>query len=197
MKHSRHQAKAGLVSHGENHYRHLYLMAGLSFVAMFALMYAMVDRFANVFVNLNQVYMAGLMAAPMVLIELVVMRAMYPNKSLNAIIIAISIALLALFWFLIRAQGGIGNAQFLRSMIPHHAGAILMCEKLHADDPEIKNLCAQILKSQREEIAQMQAKLERTELAHASRLATALCLFIAVECAASDMQPGQQHRQRR
>jgi hypothetical protein len=39
----------------------------LSFVALYILMYAMVDRFANVLNNRNQVYMAGLMAAPMVL----------------------------------------------------------------------------------------------------------------------------------
>jgi hypothetical protein len=40
----------------------------------------MVDRFANVYPNLNQFYMAGLMAAPMVLIELALMGHMYPNK---------------------------------------------------------------------------------------------------------------------
>jgi uncharacterized protein (DUF305 family) len=48
-------------------------------------------------------------------------------------------------------------------MIPHHAGAILMCEKLRADDPEIQKLCAQIIESQREEIAQMRAKLDRLD----------------------------------
>lgn len=45
-------------------------MTVLSFIAMFILMYAMVDRFANVYPNVNQAYMAGLMAAPMVMIEL-------------------------------------------------------------------------------------------------------------------------------
>ena len=47
-----------------NHYGRLLVMTAISFIAMYVLMYAMVDRFANVFVNLNQVYMAGLMAAP-------------------------------------------------------------------------------------------------------------------------------------
>ena len=42
-----------------NHYGRLAIMAALSFVAMYALMYAMVDRFANVRPNLNQLYMAG------------------------------------------------------------------------------------------------------------------------------------------
>jgi len=43
------------------------------------LMYALVDRFANIYPNFNQFYV-GLWAAPMVLIELAPMGAMYPNK---------------------------------------------------------------------------------------------------------------------
>ena len=138
-------------------------MAALSYVAMFVLMYAMVDRFSNVLINLNQFYMAGLMAAPMVLIELAVMRAMYPNNRLNAIIVAVSVVALALFWFGIRGQAAIGNSQFLRSMIPHHAGAILMCEESRANDAEIKKLCEDIIRSQKAEIAQMRAKLDHMD----------------------------------
>lgn len=153
-------------AHGQNngmnnHYSRLYLMAGLSFVAMFALMYAMVDRFSNVFFNLNQFYMVGLMVVPMILIELAVMRAMYPDKRLNAIIITVSVVALGLFWFGIREQAAIGNEQFLRSMIPHHAGAILMCQESRADDAEIKKLCENIIKSQTDEIALMREKLDR------------------------------------
>ena len=48
-------------------------MAALSFVAMYVLMYAMVDRVANVHPNLNQLYMAALMTAPMIVLELVLM----------------------------------------------------------------------------------------------------------------------------
>jgi len=158
MDHQRH-AQANHHAPAGSHYRPLYLMAALSFVAMYILMYAMVDQFANVFMNLNQVYMAGLMAAPMVLIELFVMRAMYADKRRNTIIAAVSVAALVLFWVLIRQQGAIGNSQFLRSMIPHHASAVLMCEKLKADDPQIRQLCAGIVRSQQQEIAQMKQRL--------------------------------------
>lgn len=44
-------------------------------------------------------------------------------------------------------------------MIPHHAGAILMCEQASLQDERIRSLCGQIIKSQREEIAEMQALL--------------------------------------
>ena len=60
-----------------------------------------------------------------------------------------------------RTQAVVGDAQFLRSMIPHHSGAILMCEQSAITDPEIVRLCGEIVKTQKEEIAQMQAILAR------------------------------------
>src|SRR5919106_1817477 len=86
----------------ENHYRHLLIMAALSFITMYILMYAMVDTIGNVYNNFNQFYMAGLMTAPMGFIELLVMRAMYPDKRRNMLIIAISIIALLSFFLLIR-----------------------------------------------------------------------------------------------
>ena len=148
---------------GENHYRHLLIMAILSFIAMYILMYAMVNTLGNVFNNLNQFYMAGLMTAPMVLIELIVMRAMYQNKKRNTLIIAVCVIAAPVFFLLIRQQTAISDQQFLRSMIPHHAGAILMCKQAPIDDPEIKELCQSIVSSQQAEIDQMKAKLLELE----------------------------------
>lgn len=145
------------------HYRHLLIMAVLSFISMYVFMYAMVDVFANVFMSLNQVYMAALMTAPMVVIELAVMWAMYGNKRLNVIIIAGSVIALAAFFLLIRQQTLISDTQFLRSMIPHHAGAILMCQKASLQDPEIKELCRGIIAGQQSEIDRMKAKLNALE----------------------------------
>lgn len=135
-------------------------MTALSFIAMYILMYAMVNTFANVFNNLNQVYMAGLMAAPMVLLELLLMRDMYANKSLNLTIAVISVIALIGFFLLIRQQVAITDRQFLRSMIPHHAGAILMCEKAPIQSSEIRELCRTIISSQESEIRQMKAMLD-------------------------------------
>ena len=145
---------------GRQHYRHLLVMAFLSFLAMYVLMYAMVDRLANAYANLNQAYMAALMAAPMVIIELLVMRAMYRDARANATWITASALVLVGCFLLIRAQAGIGDRQFVRSMIPHHAGAILMCEQASLRDPELKALCEQIRASQQAEIDQMKAILK-------------------------------------
>jgi uncharacterized protein (DUF305 family) len=67
---------------------------------------------------------------------------------------------LALFWVLLRQQAAVSDTQFLRSMIPHHAGAILMCEQAPLQDAEIKALCKNIVSGQQSEIDQMKAKLE-------------------------------------
>jgi hypothetical protein len=101
----------------------------------------------------------GFNGRTMVLIEIALMSAMYPNKKWNAVIVIASVLLLALFWVGIRRQVAISDKQFLRSMIPHHAGAILMCEKASIRDPEIKQLCQEIISSQQREISQMKAKL--------------------------------------
>lgn len=146
-----------------HHYGRLLLMVGLSFVSMFILMYAMVDAFENVFVSVNQFYMAGLMTAPMVIIEMALMGGMYPQKKLNVAIIAVSAIALAGFWMLIRTQAAVSDKQFLRSMIPHHAGAILMCDESSITDPEIRALCESIKSGQQSEIAQMKRKLEDLE----------------------------------
>jgi uncharacterized protein (DUF305 family) len=134
-------------------------MAVLSFVSMYVLMYAMVNSLGNVFNNLNQVYMAALMAAPMVIIELIVMRAMYHDQKRNAAVIAASLVVGVAAFMLIRFQTGISDRQFLRSMIPHHASAILMCGEAPIADADIKRLCERIIASQQAEIDQMRAKL--------------------------------------
>ena len=123
-------------------------------------MYSMVNTFSNVILNVNQFYMAGLMTMPMIIIEIFVMHSMYMNKKLNALIIGISVVLLVGFFLFIRQQTGVSDKQFLKSMIPHHAGAILMCEGADLTDPEIKELCKTIKEGQQREIDQMKAKLE-------------------------------------
>lgn len=146
-----------------SHYLRFLVMIVLMFISMYILMYAMVNAFANVYNNFNQFYMAGLMTAPMVLIEILLMGMMYKNKKLNLAIIAISVVALISFWFLIREQTAINDRQFLKSMIPHHSGAILMCQEANLTDPEIKQLCVEIVKSQEQEIQQMKEKLSQLE----------------------------------
>lgn len=153
-------AEAGAKAHG-GMYGRFALMLALSFIAMFILMYAMVDRVGNALPNVNQAYMAALMTAPMAVLEMALMGAMYPDAKRNRVILVVGALVGLLCWFGIRQQVAIGDRQFLRSMIPHHAGALLMCKEAKLSDPEVLALCKDIEASQTREIAQMKALLAR------------------------------------
>lgn len=142
-----------------SHYGRLVLMTVMSFIAMYVLMYAMVNVIANLHPSLNQFYMTGLMAASMVVIEITVMTGMYRDRKLNAIIGGAGVAALIASFLLIRSQTAISDRQFLRSMIPHHPGAILMCQRASIREADIRRLCQDIVSSQQREIDLMKAQL--------------------------------------
>ena len=89
------------------------------------------------------------------------MRSMYPDRTLNLIVCLGSAILFVAAFAATRTQALVGDSQFLRSMIPHHSGAILMCEKAQISDPEIASLCRQIIRSQAQEIEQKKAIRQR------------------------------------
>ncbi len=144
-------------------YKKLALMILLSFGAMYILMYSMVDSISDSVPNVNQFYMAGLMTMPMLILELLIMGGMYMNKKWNTLLIAAGFIGLVGFFLCIRQQAGVGDRQFLKSMIPHHGAAILMVEKAALTDPEVKKLGEGIIAAQQAEISQMKAKLKELD----------------------------------
>ena len=143
-----------------------YLMLGLnllvSLIIMYFVMFTMIWSLADLFNNLNALYMAVMMAAPMGILMLLMMPMMYPDKRSNLLLYALFALLFILSLVGMRDQSLIGDRQFLRSMIPHHSGAILMCREASVSDPEIRALCANIISSQQAEIDQMKRILERS-----------------------------------
>lgn len=149
--------------HSSHPYIGLIPMLVSHFIIMFAVMYTMVDKWEDVFINLNQLYMTMMMVLPMTIGMIVLMRSMYPNKTLNWVISGVSVLAFTAFFYFMRAQSFVGNEQFLKSMIPHHSGAILMCEKAQLTDPEIIKFCDVVVKTQNEEIATMKSMLKKYE----------------------------------
>ena len=141
-------------------YRSLALQTAISGVIMYLVMFVMIDQLSSFYNNLNMLYMTLMMVAPMVVLMIVAMRDMFPSKRLNVLLLAGSAVAFFGSFALIRTQTTIDDTAFLRSMIPHHSGAILMCEQASLTDRELVSLCRQIIKSQREEIAQMKTMLE-------------------------------------
>ncbi len=143
-----------------------YLMLGLNLLAsgivMYFVMYTMIDSTADLYNNLNNLYMTLMMVTSMALLMLWMMRGMYPNRALNIILYAGFALLFILSFAGMRTQALVGDRQFLRSMIPHHSGAVLMCQQAKITDPEILSLCEGIIRSQTSEIDQMKSILRRS-----------------------------------
>jgi hypothetical protein len=142
-------------------YGKLAITLGISFVIMLLLTYSMIRTWDHFYLNLANTYMALMMVAPMGILMIFIMWSMFKNKRLNIILTAALAVVFAVIFAFGRAETFIGNEQFLKSMIPHHSRAILMCQEANITDAEIKDLCQQIVSSQQEEIAQMKAILDR------------------------------------
>jgi uncharacterized protein (DUF305 family) len=142
-------------------YGKLAITLAISFIVMFLLTYSMIRSWDHFHLNLANTYMALMMVAPMGILMIAVMWSMFKDKRLNIILTAALAAVFMVVFAFGRAETFIGDEQFLKSMIPHHSRAILMCQEADITDAEIKDLCQQIISSQQEEIDQMQAILDR------------------------------------
>jgi uncharacterized protein (DUF305 family) len=146
---------------GSGNYMKLGIELAIDFAIMYFVMYTMIAALPHLRLNLNNVYMTLMMVAPMALVMLVSMRSMFPARRANLAIAAAAIAVFGASFAAMRTQAAVGDAEFLRSMIPHHSGAILMCREAELSDPDIVALCREIVRSQTEEIARMEALLQR------------------------------------
>ena len=136
----------------------------ISLLIMYLAMFAMIWSFGEFFNNSNMLYMALVMWAPMGVLMLLMMPMMYPNKKLNVVLLVSFVLVLILSFWAIRDQTLVGDKQFVRAMIPHHSGAITMCNRASIRDQEIRDICFKpngIIESQKREIAQMEAILKR------------------------------------
>ncbi|WP_171982554.1 DUF305 domain-containing protein [Sphingomonas sp. LM7] len=145
----------------KNAYASLALQTVVSGIIMYLVMFVMIDGLSSFYNNLNMLYMTLMMVAPMVVLMILAMRHMFPSRAANNALLVGAVVVFLGSFALIRTQTTIGDTAFLRSMIPHHSGAILMCREASIRDPEIKALCDGIIRSQAQEIDQMRAILAR------------------------------------
>lgn len=146
---------------GKGAYGRLAAELAVDFVIMYLVMFTMIATLDHFHHNLNMAYMTLMMVSPMAVVMLVSMRSMFPFARLNWAIGLVALLVFAASFYAMRTQAAIDDAEFLRAMIPHHSGAILMCEQATLSDPEVIALCDEIIPAQRDEIARMEAILER------------------------------------
>lgn len=141
------------------------VMLGISFFIMYAVMFFNVAEFGHIYLSTTRFYMTLLMVTPMALLMLTLMRKMFTDKKLNIIIIISSLLVFTLSFILLRTQTPIEDKQYMKALIPHHSSAILVSKQANIKDPEVKELAQKIIESQEKEIAQMEAILEKMDIA--------------------------------
>jgi uncharacterized protein (DUF305 family) len=161
MKH--HDASKQHQGTANHHYTMFFLNMVLGLVAMYLVMFSMIDGWGDFRNNLNMFYMAVTMASPMGILMLATMGGMFGNKRLNAVLYIGLAVLFVAAYAGTRTQALIDDRQFIASMIPHHSGAILMCREASVRDQELVKLCDEIEQAQRREIEQMEGIRARLE----------------------------------
>jgi uncharacterized protein (DUF305 family) len=142
-------------------YKKFVVMMVISFFIMYFVMFLNMDKLDHYHTSATRIYMALLMVAPMAIIMMLMMGKMYPNKKYNTSIIIAGIIFFGVVLAALRTQTPISDVQYMKAMIPHHSSAIMVSKHANIKDPEVKLLSEQIIKSQEEEIAKMEAILDR------------------------------------
>lgn len=144
-------------------YPRFFLMIATSAATMYGLTYLNTYTADHVFWSETRLYMACLMGAAMAIVMLAFMRHMYRNRRANIAIVATSAAVFLGALVLVRSQATIDDVAWMKAMIPHHSIAILTSERARIADPRARELADQIIRTQREEIAEMKALIRDLE----------------------------------
>ena len=142
-------------------------MIAVSTLVMFGLMYLNTYTADHVFFSQTRAWMALYMGAVMALIMLGLMLGMYKNRRANIAIAVTSVAVFTTALFMVRSQASVGDAAWMKAMIPHHSIAIMTSRRAHIRDPRVRRLADEIIAAQVREIAEMKgliAELERRPL---------------------------------
>lgn len=138
-------------------------MIATSTVVMFGLMYLNTYAFEHVFWSETRAWMALLMGAVMAVIMLSFMLSMYQKKRINIAIYICSVVVFALTLWLVRSQATVGDAEYMKAMIPHHSIAIMTSERAQITDPRVRKLADEIIAAQRREISEMKYLINELE----------------------------------
>lgn len=136
-------------------YGRFFAMIVTSTVVMFGLMYLNTYLLSHIFWSETRAYMAVLMGAVMAIIMLAFMFSMYPSKSVNLVIFAASAAIIGGSLWLVRSQVTVGDASYMRAMIPHHSIAIMTSGRANIVDARVRKMADGIIFVQDKEIAEM------------------------------------------
>jgi hypothetical protein len=154
MERSEHEGRSDN-THGLRMYLRFAAMIVTAMVVMYGSMFVSSYELSHVRWSQSRMFMTLTMGGSMGLVMLAWMLNMYQNTRANLVIVAASIALLAVGAFLDRSQVTVGDTSFMSAMIPHHSMAITRSERAGLEDARVCELAIEISEAQRREILEM------------------------------------------
>ena len=130
-------------------------MIGVSSAIMFFLMYQLVYSFDHAMFSVNRLVASLAMGCVMTIVMLGFMWPMYRGTGIKIAVLAVATVGAVTLLSVNRSQALIGDARFMKAMIPHHSIAINNAEKANIHDPRVRELADEIIASQLREIAEM------------------------------------------
>ncbi|WP_265089348.1 DUF305 domain-containing protein [Psychrobacter sp. HII-4] len=146
-----------------NPYLKFFLMILTSTIVMYIMMYFNTYKWDHVYFSETRAYMALYMGAMMAVIMLAFMGNMYKKTKVNLMIYGLSVVLFAFGLWGVRSQQTVDQVDWMQAMIPHHSIAILTSERADIDDPRVRQLADDIIKTQKREIGEMQQLIKELE----------------------------------
>ena len=131
------------------HYSQMFVIMIIS--GLMSTMNVWVDKYDDIYVSINDLYMILLMTGWMFFLMGIANR--------DTKIAFVGFCLMVANMVCIRTQFMISEKQYIRGMIPHHSMAIHMSKKLLNKDTNIKPFLEKIIKTQTEEINWMKQQL--------------------------------------
>jgi hypothetical protein len=135
-------------------------MIATSTFIMFFLMYQLVYSLEYATFSVNRLIASLVMGCVMTVVMLSFMWSMYRGVGVKIAVLSLATALGLILLSVNRSQALIGDVDFMKAMIPHHAIAINSSRKANISDPRVRELADEIIKSQVREIAEMRLLLD-------------------------------------
>ena len=110
-----------------------------------------IDKWDDFRFSLNDFYMTGLMTGWMLFF--MGFFTLHLTKAVGGLAVVI------VFFALIRTQSFFTDIQFLKGMIPHHSMAVMMSKRLEKKPNSVQNLLDQIIQNQEKEMILMKSYL--------------------------------------
>uniref|UniRef100_A0A6C0CTS8 DUF305 domain-containing protein n=1 Tax=viral metagenome TaxID=1070528 RepID=A0A6C0CTS8_9ZZZZ len=134
----------------------------LSFVIQYYVMSViMTNNITNIRNSLGKVYMSGIMALLMGIVEVAMND--YYMKMISAKYYIVLFILLGLLYYMYKTQQYIYDRDYLNEMIEHHSMALTTSGEIlkKTSDPKVKILASKIINTQEDEIQYMKRLLSK------------------------------------